>query len=168
MSGPNILSGDHAEVDELFAAAFAALDRGEDSFARVDLLWARLAVHIRAEHLHLFPTLSTSAEQRADAALLKTLGGLRDDHDHFMKTLASVVSDLRHGNLSDVRERLADVAARLVKHNAVEEDKVYPLVEKYLEEADRRDLYRRILKELQNAPPRFSDTVWRRHNDRPI
>jgi hemerythrin superfamily protein len=161
MSGSNILSDDHAEVDELFASAFAALDRGEDAFASIDLVWARLAVHIRAEHLHLFPTLSTIAEQRADAALLKTLVGLREDHDHFMKTLAYIVTDLRQAKAPDVRERLADVATRLVKHNAVEETEVYPLVEKCLEEADRRDLYRRILAELENAPPRFSGTDWR-------
>lgn len=161
MIDSGLLSGDHSEVDELFAVAFAALDRGEDAFAPIDLLWARLAVHIRAEHLHLFATLSTIAERDGDTDLLTTLSALRKDHDHFMTTLASLVSDLRQGKVSDVRDRLTDVAARLAQHNAVEENDVYPLVENLLEEGDRRDLYSRILAELENAPPRFSDTLWR-------
>ena len=167
MIDSGLLSADHTEVDELFAVAFAALDRGEDAFAPIDLLWARLAVHIRAEHLHLFATLSTIAERDGETDLLTTLSALRKDHDHFMKTLASIVTDLRQGIISSVRERLADVAARLAQHNSVEETDVYPLVENLLEEGDRRDLHRRILAELENAPSRFSDVAWRTSLDRP-
>jgi hemerythrin superfamily protein len=162
MSGSHILSSDHSDVDELFTVAFAALDRGEDAFAAIDLLWARLAVHIRAEHLHLFPALSTIAERISDTtAMPTTLARLRDDHDHFMKTFASVVKDLRQGEVSDVRRRLTDVAARLAEHNDIEEKEVYPLVEKWLNEKDRQDLYRGIVSELEHAPPRFPETMWR-------
>ena len=43
----------------------------EASYSKLDLLWARLAVHIRAEHLHLFPAvinrLTGSTDTQPDA-----------------------------------------------------------------------------------------------------
>jgi hemerythrin-like domain-containing protein len=54
-----LLAHDHSGLDELLAEFFRALAAGNvaQSFDKLDLFWARLAVHIRAEHLHLFPTL---------------------------------------------------------------------------------------------------------------
>ena len=55
----SVLAGDHSEIDRLTVNSLAALEDGDKSkaFAALDLLWARLAVHIRAEHLCLFPTI---------------------------------------------------------------------------------------------------------------
>jgi hemerythrin-like domain-containing protein len=59
-----LLAHDHSELDELLAGFFRALAAGNvaQSFDKLDLFWARLAVHIRAEHLHLFPTLLAALE----------------------------------------------------------------------------------------------------------
>ena len=55
----SVLADDRWEIDILIGDLSAALEEGEKSqaFARPDLLWARLAVHIRAEHLCLFPSI---------------------------------------------------------------------------------------------------------------
>ena len=51
------LSHDHHEVSEILKQLLAALHNKDvgATYSGLDLLWARLAVHIRAEHLHLFP-----------------------------------------------------------------------------------------------------------------
>ena len=55
----SVLADDHSEIDTLMGDLLSALEEGNKSkaFARLNLLWARLAVHIRAEHLCLFPSI---------------------------------------------------------------------------------------------------------------
>jgi hypothetical protein len=56
----NLLASDHDELDELLDKLFASFDASgsvEQIYQKLDLFWARLAVHIRAEHLHLFPLI---------------------------------------------------------------------------------------------------------------
>jgi hypothetical protein len=69
---PDLLERDHEELDGVLGELLLALDHGErdESFARLDLLWARLAIHIRAEHLCLFPAILD-----APPALLSGSGG---------------------------------------------------------------------------------------------
>src|SRR2546421_4090324 len=94
-----LLAGDHAELDELLRALDDALAGGDAAaaFARLDLFWARLAMHIRAENLHLFPTilaaLADESEkfERLTSALSEAranIAQLRVDHDFFMHELA--------------------------------------------------------------------------------
>ena len=61
---PLLLAHDHSDLDELLAEFFRMLAVGNvsESFEKLDLFWARLAMHIRAEHLHLFPTLLRALE----------------------------------------------------------------------------------------------------------
>src|ERR1044072_5042640 len=63
MNATDILVNDHAEVDALLRGLWDAFEDGEaeEVLAKLDYLWARLAVHIRAEHLHLFPALLAAA-----------------------------------------------------------------------------------------------------------
>src|ERR1044072_7340629 len=63
MNATDILVNDHAEVDALLRGLWDAFEGGEaeEVLAKLDYLWARLAVHIRAEHLHLFPALLAAA-----------------------------------------------------------------------------------------------------------
>src|SRR5215211_942934 len=53
------LADDHVAVGEVIKALQAALNSCDlkTAYAKLDLFWARLAVHIRAEHLHLFPAV---------------------------------------------------------------------------------------------------------------
>ena len=61
------LAHDHAELGKLLGEVKAALDNKDvaRTNASLDLFWARLAIHIRAEHLHVFPAL-VDAFSRSD------------------------------------------------------------------------------------------------------
>ena len=54
-----LLAEDHAALGELLRAFLTQLDEGDTAgaFVHLDLFWARLAMHIRAENLHLFPAI---------------------------------------------------------------------------------------------------------------
>jgi hypothetical protein len=55
--GSERLAADHVALGRLLKELKTALSNDDVavSYAKVDLFWAKLAVHIRAEHLHLFP-----------------------------------------------------------------------------------------------------------------
>jgi len=158
----DILERDHRELDQLLAELLDELARDAPdavaSYHKLDLLWARLAVHIRAEHVVLFPALIAAANDDDREALTTTLAELRHDHDFFMKQLARAVKALRlvpdFGNEPEtftvIRQLIAEVATRLTQHNHREENSIYPL-------ADRSPSTRsHIKKELINLPNRFS------------
>jgi hypothetical protein len=103
-----LLADDHSELGELIDDLLAGLDEENKalSFERLDLLWVRLAVHIRAEHLCLFPSIldapranftgtgSTPWYEEAQRAI----DVLRHDHDFFMHELSTAVNTMRkHG-----------------------------------------------------------------------
>src|ERR687889_686435 len=100
----DVLVDDHAEVDELLRGVMLAFDGGDvrEVYTRLDYMWARLAVHIRAEHLHLFPALLSAAEGAGPRSGVPTGAGgresvdiLREDHDLFMRGLAAAVNEVR-------------------------------------------------------------------------
>lgn len=100
----DVLVNDHAEVDELLRGVMLAFDGGDarEVYPKLDYMWARLAVHIRAEHLHLFPALLSAAERVGRASgqptaeeVRESVGRLRDDHDLFMRGLAAAVNEVR-------------------------------------------------------------------------
>jgi hypothetical protein len=168
-----VLADDHSEIDILIGDLLAALDEGEKSktFARLDLLWARLAVHIRAEHLCLFPSIleanfSDTCNSLTFQEAQREIDKLRLDHDFFMRELGTTVNTLRkqqtrsnHGVISkqlrDVRRSVLKVQSRLDTHNQLEENHVYKWVNVVLDEAKRLTLMARIRHEMENMPPRF-------------
>jgi hemerythrin superfamily protein len=161
-----LLSADHAEVDVLIRDALRKLAGGEagDALKALDLFWARLAMHIRAEHLHLFPAMSRiSHSEPADSIEIPaTLKRLRDDHDFFMHELADLIKDMRSTSAETEREimrqtanRLRKIETRLAEHNAIEEERIYPL-QRRLSSIDSEQLSASITKELTNLPRRFS------------
>ena len=171
-----LLVGDHAEVDALFRDLSRVFELGDARavFERLDYLWARLAVHIRAEHLHLFPALLSAAEAAGRASVEPTaeevsesVERLREDHDLFMRGLAAAVNKVRAlaapdapadaGWLPRVREDVGAVAARLAEHNRLEEEQVYLWQSALLNEDARDDFRVRMRREIENLPPRFAD-----------
>ena len=168
------LMHDHAELGALLNQLNAALEAGDiaQTHAALDLFWARLAVHIRAEHLHLFPMISRAA-RRVDVSneILppgepeNTIAKLRDDHDFFMRELAQAIAITRglsakdEGNaaaqLGEVNQKLDAVRDRLVRHNEIEETGIYLWTSSLLGEAERTELASHVQKELANLPPRF-------------
>ena len=169
MLSPNEqLSEDRGAVHEVLAQLLTALKNKEveASYRKLDLLWARLAVHIRAEHLHLFPAV-TSRLPEAHTVIER----LRTDHDFFMRELARAVGVLRElsnpldsatvdAGLTSVLDVVAAVEKRLASHNDMEEKQVYHWATTILPETGQIDLASRIKAELEHRPPRFSVEAW--------
>ena len=155
------LSDDHDAVGEVLKQLLTASDNNdvETSYLKLDLLWGRLAVHIRAEHLHLFPVLLTH-QSEAQA----TVEVLRADHDFFMRELARAIGVLRgrydEAEFSAVRDAVREVEKRLNTHNQTEEDQIYAQASIMLTEPEQLELLARINAELENRPPRFSEEAW--------
>jgi hypothetical protein len=175
----DLLTGDHAEIGVLFDDLASEFDRGEPRriLARLDYLWARLAMHIRAEHLRLFPALlsasetshSSGTESAPAPAEVRALDErLREDHDFFMRELAAAVNAARELVAQDgppdgeqierIRSKVLAVAERLVEHNRVEEEQVYLWPEALLSPPGEEELRAGIKLELDNLPPRFLES----------
>jgi hypothetical protein len=162
------LSDDHHAIDEVLTQLLAALESKDvqRSHAKLDLLWARLAVHIRAEHLHLFPAIASRVVEAQPA-----IEGLRADHDFFMRTLAQTIGILRElpkhmirpadeAKLDAVAVVVRDIEKRLEFHDEIEESKIYGWAGIILTQPEQSDLLSRINAELENRPLRFSAEAW--------
>lgn len=170
------LADDHWEVDKLVCKLLAALDQENESqsFELLDLLWARLAVHIRAEHLCLFPSIlevpranfratrGAPEYQEAQSAIEQ----LRVDHEFFMRKLGTSINimrqpetrsnhDIIRKRLLNVRRSIVKVQSRLETHNQLEEGHIYKWANLLLDEAKRSTLIARIRHEIEHIPPRF-------------
>lgn len=169
-----LLAHDHSELDAGLAHVFSSLADGrvEQSFKHLDLFWARLAMHIRAENIHLFPTLLRAVERPgretnapAPETVQAAVARLRHDHDFFMSEITAAVKELRElrrGHRQDatavfaeVRERMTGVSQRLETHNAFEESEVYHWTGAMLNSPEQEALAQSIQRELDNLPPRF-------------
>jgi len=157
-----ILETDHGELDGLLADVQIALSSDDLylTYTRLDVFWARLAMHIRAEHLQLFPALL--AASKPTGKIEEMLKFLRKDHDFFMTELGSVMKVFRDASdnnadevMNTVRNKMADLTTRLEEHNTLEELQLYPLVAE-LSDPDAEHLEAGIKKELNNLPHRFN------------
>ena len=171
MTGPeltaSVLAHDHSEIDILSDDLLAGLGEGDKLkvFARLDLLWARLAVHIRAEHLCLFPSiLQADFTMKSDGPqyheVRSAIDQLRLDHEFFMRELGASIKIMRQENASEqfreVHRSVVAIKSRLTKHNQLEENHVYKWVNVLFGEAERLALAARVKRELENIPPRFN------------
>lgn len=162
------LTDDHEDVAQILKQLLTALHNKDvpTSHLKLDLLWARLAVHIRAEHLHLFPAVASRISEAR--SVVETL---RADHDFFMRELAQAIGILRElprkpdnagceVGLSHVLDAVLEVEKRLAVHNDTEENQIYLWAGTLLTELEQTELAARIDAELENRPPRFSPDVW--------
>ena len=173
----DLLVDDHGEVDALFSDLWREFDGGgaRGVLEKLDYLWARLAVHIRAEHLHLFPALLAASErtrrEEADGApapgeVRMAVERLRADHDFFMHELAGAVNAARElaaqggppdrERLLQIKGRALAVAERLAEHNRVEEQQVYLWPDALLAGTELDALRAGLRREIENLPPRFA------------
>lgn len=162
MSAETVLQHDHRELDNLLDQVEKALFVGDGgtAFSKLDSFWARLAVHIRAEHLHLFPALQNVIEQTSETGEL--IESLREDHNFFMhelaiaiKTMRSITVETESEAIESVRKIISLVAARLERHNDFEESEIYPLVSLLFDSTEQGRLIDGIERELRNLPQRF-------------
>jgi len=167
-AGSERLSDDHQAVSEILKQLLTALHNKdvEVSHFKLDLLWARLAVHIRAEHLHLFPAV-VSEFGAAESIIVH----LRADHDFFMRELARAIGVLRglpkriveasdDVKLATVGDTVREIEKRLLSHNDIEEHQIYRLTSTMLTKTEQMELAKRINTELENRPSRFSEEAW--------
>jgi iron-sulfur cluster repair protein YtfE (RIC family) len=163
-----LLSDDHEAVHEVLQQLLTALNKNDvqTSHAKLDLLWARLAVHIRAEHLHLFPAIASESSETQPI-----IDQLRADHDFFMRELAQAIGVIRElpPNLDNARyeakwaavaDTVREIEKRLATHNEIEENQIYHLASTIFSEPAQMELSTRINAELENRPPRFSAEAW--------
>ena len=173
------LSDDHEIAGKVLKQLLTALDNKDvqTSYSLLDLLWARLAVHIRAEHLHLFPAVINRLRESRESALpdlseaLATVENLRVDHDFFMRELArgiailrelpqTIVTTTNEAKLTAVRDIVREVEKRLAAHNEIEENQIYRWSTTTLAKPEQLGLLERINTELEKRPPRFSKDAW--------
>ncbi len=167
----DLLTHDHSEIDALVDKIVSLFSSGEPEpiYEAIDLFWARLAIHIRAEHLHLFPKLTESAGalDEAEADELRSLiGKLHDDHNTFMRELIEAIKTMRRMiaepdmdrqlAMDRVKDTVESVRSRLALHNEKEETNIYPLVDRLLSPAAAAALRKQMKRELKNLPPRFT------------
>jgi hypothetical protein len=175
------LISDHVSLDKLLQQLQLALagSEPEDTRTKLDLFWARLAVHIRAEHLHLFPAVLSSLGRKdvppASAPTLSeaqaVVATLQSDHDFFMSELAravKIIRDLPAGSdqsrvkeaLGEITHKVKLVVQRLLTHNELEENQIYRWAAIVLTVEEQAELAPRISAELNNRPPRFTIQAW--------
>ena len=168
-----LLIDDHTAVDKVLKQVQTALHRGDLEVAHkeIDLFWARLAVHIRAEHLHLFPTVLAGLENDALDEAQTVVMQLRQDHDFFMHELALAVEIMRElltfpqqviveERLNNVIRIVLEVERRLVKHNELEEDHMYRWAAIVLNSHEQANLAKLVTAELEKRPSRFNLSTW--------
>jgi Hemerythrin HHE cation binding domain len=170
-----LLEDDHTSLGQLLSEVTAelAMQNIARAFDLLDIFWARLAVHIRAENLHLFPALAGAAatdfmktsSPPTPGEVKNVLARLRSDHDFFMKELARLIKVMRalvvsreehFEEVEDLRERLAKIGRRLEDHNRLEETQAYKWPTLLLDEQELGRLCDGLRQELQNLPPRFA------------
>ncbi len=177
--GSKRLVNDHLALHRLLVQLQNALDQTDvgRTYSKLDLFWAKLAVHIRAEHLHLFPSILNFSENTKTALtpdikeMQAVIDRLREDHDFFMHELAAAVlkarTMLNEGDtlivesvLSDIRKTVDAVEQRLESHNEVEEKQVYLWVSGLLNQKEQEELAAAISTELKKRPARFVAGTW--------
>lgn len=172
--GSKRLADDHAALDQLLAQLQAALNNGDVDacYASLDLFWAKLAVHIRAEHLHLFPDVLDRVVETAAFNVTRTaIERLRADHEFFMHVLGRAVETIRllanvseqfviDQGLDTVRRAVSEIERKLVDHNRIEESHIYQLAGIVLNTQEQTELATRINDELEDRPPRFAASLW--------
>lgn len=169
----SLLEADHESLGQLIPMLDEEMEKHNfpRAFELLDLFWARLAIHIRAENLHLFPALDNAGALFTGKGGLPTrdeahnlLLQLRSDHDFFMKELAEMMKRARGIRVSEVddfnwaeelRRRLVVLGKRLEAHNLIEEKRTYAWPALVFDEPTMLRLCERLRHELENLPPRF-------------
>jgi len=164
---------DHEDINALMDRLDPALEAGDPEAAlrQLDVLWARLGVHIRSEHLLTFEALREARPSGSDVSegeLEETHLRLREDHDLFMRELSAVAKLLKEhrginedapmpaGMTDHVREHLDRVLRVLDTHTGVEEQRGYPWREKWLSPEKQEMIREQMRYQLDNVPARFA------------
>ena len=132
----SLLGDDHESLAKLLTELDSELKKANAAraFDLLDLFWARLAVHIRAENLHLFPAIAAAApslftgrdSSSTSVEAHNILLLLRSDHDFFMKELAEMIKATRvlagrdevpRCEIKELRQLMTVIRKRLETHH---------------------------------------------------
>jgi len=170
------LERDHQSLSVLLDkldASFALSDPAP-AYELLDLFWARLATHIRAENLCLFPAILNADTELFHERRLPSLdqvrvaiARLREDHNFFMDELAEAVKIMRevvtqpetNGTrllIDQARHKVAAVKQRLAEHNTVEEEHVYQWPAVLLSRQEVAHLTAEVRRQAETLPHRFA------------
>ena len=170
---------DHESLAALLDDLKIALEKPDllRAFELLDRFWARLAVHIRAENVCLFPAILNAPAKLFVAEnglpeieeVRAAIGHLRGDHNFFMDELAQAVKTMRellsaehheneHQQMESVRRKISVVAGRLAEHNKLEEEKVYGWPRIALTPPELARLNDAVRFEIRNLPARLLQT----------
>ena len=154
---------DHEDLHQLLEQLKKALHETDAGVAReaLDLFWARLAVHIRAEHLRLFPAVIDATQKNSSIPLetvQSVIAQLRDDHNFFMHELG--VAAAKTPDVEEIAPIVKGIEARLADHNELEENQIYSWVGSMLSDDEQAQLSRQIDEELLKRPQRFTAEDW--------
>ena len=174
----SVLEDDHESLGQLLTELDAELAKPNiaGAFELLDLFWARLAVHIRAENLHLFPALANAPASLftgrvslpTSEEVQNVLARLRSDHNFFMKELALTIKAMREiagdqqahlEEVKELRQRMTIIKNRLETHNRLEEQRAYTWPTLLFDEQEVAALRARIAHELENLPQRFAKNI---------
>lgn len=98
-----LMEHDHEQLSELLEELHSALTEHDAAraFELLDMFWARLAIHIRAENVCLFPAILRAVPAQYAAGLptidevKSAIDKLRSDHNFFMDQLSQAVKTMR-------------------------------------------------------------------------
>jgi hemerythrin superfamily protein len=170
------LEHDHQSLSVLLDKLDGSFELSDpaQAYELLDLFWARLATHIRAENLCLFPAILNADpelfHQRGLSSIDQVrvaIARLREDHNFFMDELAEAVKIMRevvsqpeaNGTrllIDQARHKIAAVKQRLVEHNTVEEEQVYQWPAALLSPQEVARLTAEVRRQAETLPHRFA------------
>lgn len=178
MMASGILEHDHEQLSIVLQQLQSSLRQhnADHTFKLLDLFWARLAMHIRAENLYFFPAILNASPELFDREVglpafeeaRKMIDVLRADHNFFMDELSKAVKLYRtimvadetrsqvSSQLATIRESVNAVSLRLESHDLIEEEQVYSWPSLLLKASELECLRIAVRRELENLPRRFS------------
>lgn len=129
MAFTETFTSDHREIDELFEAY--QRERGsnnEEALKHLQAFKSQLLNHIEAEEEVLFPAYEEHLGVSSDAGLT---GAMREEHRFIKKTLNKLLEKFENGK--DTEETEEKLFRLLAEHNANEENRLYPELDKELD-----------------------------------
>jgi hemerythrin superfamily protein len=143
-----VLENDHDELHAILQEVKASFKLRDPvlTYQLLDRFWARLAMHIRAENVSLFPALENAGASR------DVISQLKADHNFFMETLGSAMKSKQP---QDMFAAVHAIEQRLEQHNLTEEREVYGWPKQLLSDSEQQRVEAEVRRHLANLPPRF-------------
>lgn len=124
-----VLTADHRNADQLFAAATQATEQGEWPASRrqFDAFLRALKHHMKIEEEVLFPAFEQASGMRAGPTWV-----MRQEHQQMLAMLDEIASAIAAHNAEDFRASSQSFVGLMTAHSTKEERVLYPLCDEVL------------------------------------